>query len=178
MPAIGGSSSNAPYKISDVGAAFTGPLIGAQFIYPITFTPIASKVTAGGDIIHAFQAPCDMRLERISWFTNLTLGAASDLLFFLKHATAGQTSGATSLISTASQAITTTATDFIVPSGETIGTTTATISTTAGVRDIAKGNFVMLAYTTDATPVTAGTVITVLLTFVMNGFSNVNGSSN
>jgi hypothetical protein len=174
MPAIGGSSTNNPYAIGP-GVAFTGPLVGAQVILPFSHTPIASKTDF---IVAAFQAPCDMRLERISWNVN-TLGAASgDVLKFLTHPTAIQTSGATSLLSAASVDWDAQPIDFAAPSGETAGASAVTLSTTAGVRDIAKGAFVFCAYTTDATAVVAGTTLNILYTVVLNGYSNVNASSN
>jgi hypothetical protein len=181
MPVPTGSSSNPLYAVSPVGTVVTGPLIGAQvtgnFVVPI----VASKT----DFLCAiFQAPCDMRLERISWVTvNGSDGTtttdpvvtAASTLKFQSSATAAV--GGTSLLSAASVAWNGNTVDFIAPSGEVAGTSTVTLSTVAGVRDIAKGTFIMCAYKTGAGLVT-GSLLHIKYTWVLNGFSNVNGTSN
>jgi hypothetical protein len=157
--------------------ALSGPTIGGQIILPFTHALVASKTDF---VIAAFQAPCDMRIERISWNVNTLGAAAANILKFVTHPTAAQLSGATTLLSNAvatSIDFDANPVDFVAPSGETAGASTLTLSTVAGVRDIAKGAFVLCAYTTDATAVVAGTTLNIIYTAVSLGYSNVNASS-
>ena len=174
MPVPTGSSSNNPWKISDVGTVVTGPQIGSQTLF--SFGPVSPAAGSTDLVVVAFQAPCDMRLERLSWSCNASTGTGCTIKF-AKHATAPQLSGSTNLLSATSADLDANNSDFVAPSGETAGANTATLNTTAGVRDIAKGVFVIATVTTDAS---TGAVpnLCVLFAVVINGFSNVNGSSN
>jgi len=153
--------------------ALGAPVVGGIALVTFSHALVVSKTNF---VVAAFQAPCDMRLERISWNTD-TLGAASgNILKFVTHPTAAQLAGATTLLSNAvatSIDFDANPNDFVAPSGETAGASTVTLSTTAGVRDIAKGAFVLCAYTTDATAVVAGTTLNVTYTVAIMGYTNV-----
>lgn len=151
--------------------AFSGPLVGGPLIYP--FGPFQVAISQTDLIGAACQAPCDMRLERITWSTRSASGAAADLIKFMSHPTAVQVAGATSLISAASVDLDANLTSFAAPSGEVVGSAGVTLSTALGIRDIVKNSFFFVAVTTDAT---AGGVIdlNVIFTFFATGFSNVN----
>ena len=169
-------TGSAPGNTSTNDGVFNAfPVVGHPLVFTFNFAPVASKTDF---LVAAFQAPMAMRIQRISWNVN-SLGAASaDTLKFLTHATAIQTSGATSLLSAASVDWDANPTDFAAPNGETAGASTLTLATGAGVRDIAKGAFVFCAYTTDATAVTAGTACNVIYSVVATGLPNTLVASN
>lgn len=129
----------------------TGPIAGGYLTW--SFGPFSNAVAAGANFVpFGFIAPCDLRLEHISYnITSLTGSptGANDAIGFFKHATLMQVSGATNLCS-ANFTYTNLASlnDFAVASGETAGAAGVTLSTVAGVRDIARGTRVMAAIIT------------------------------
>ena len=132
-----------------------------------TFDVPASKTAL---LIAAFEAPCDLRIERISWNCTSVNGASANAISFYKHATAIQTSGATALTDTAVLDLDVNVKAFQGPATMTAGITAKFLDATAGVRSVSQGQFVFAAITTDATE--GGTTgVNVIYTCIATGYS-------
>lgn len=126
-----------------------GPVIGGYLNWTWGPKTITAGGTATDEMWFGFIAPCDMRLEQISWGTRTTVTANVSFQCY-KHPSAFQASGATALL--------TAAIDLDASAGanksgyaraETGGATT--LVNTSAARDIAKGDYVMVGGTYDAT---------------------------
>ena len=144
----------------------TGPVIGCYVMIPFGPFTIAASQT---DLVQcAKQLPYDFRLERIAGTARVKSTAVS--LKFYSGATRGALT--TNLISAANLDLAANGTFSILPSGETSVPSGTTLSTVAGVRDLAKGTFINLAGTTDATA--GGTIdVNIQLFGFITGHPNV-----
>jgi hypothetical protein len=145
--------------------ASPGPNIGGYAFLP--YGPV-NVIAAQTDLfVGGFIAPCDMRLERISWGAASTVAHSS--VTFVKN-TSFAASGGTALV--------TAAIDLDASSGADlndyaeIGTGGAT-TLVAAARNISKGDFVGAYVTTDGT----GTLTTFQVCFVVFVTGHVNTNS-
>lgn len=125
----------------------SGPVIGGYV--PLCFGP--RSLTAGGtgtdEIWFGFIAPCDMRLQQISWGTGAAVTANVSMQCY-KHASAFQASGATALLTAA---IDLDASAGANKSGFARGESGGATTLVSAARNISKGDFVMAGFTYDAT---------------------------
>ncbi len=145
--------------------AFSGPVIGGYAMFPYGPVTVAAN---GTDIIPiGFIAPCDLRLQAISYVLRTANTGTGHTLTFSKHASAFQTSGATALITTTPIDLDANLSGQVLPSGESGGLTGITLVTAA--RNITKGECVFAVVTTDAAQ--AATDLSVLFVCTIVGFA-------
>ena len=125
-----------------------GPCTGGYLEWNFGPFNLAASQTAAVKL--AFAAPCDLRLQRITWNFRQVAAGAVDTVAFWKNSTP-VVSGATSLTSGSPPFdLDYLATSWSAPAGETTASSGTTLNTAAGARDISQGQYILMSYTTDA----------------------------
>jgi hypothetical protein len=126
-----------------------GPITGGYLMFNAGPLSVAASTTS--KVVCAFPVPCAFRLERIGWNWRSASGATADTIDLFKNTTP-VVSGGTRLHSGASPMdLDYITSSWVAPAGETIQTSGLTLSTVAGVRDVAQNQYLLASITTDAT---------------------------
>ncbi len=145
-----------------------GSAAGPQTGGYITFTLGPRSVIANDDLFFGFEAPCDMRLEQISWQSFDASPTNTLTIDFYSHPTAFQTSGATRLHASTNINL------QAAPNG-TVGNNSSDTDALAAssARNIDKGTLFFTNITADGT----GTIDFVTVTFTFYVLDHVNTSA-